>query len=171
MGGEKRKTGSVFPRQRGSPPRGRGKAESFQTLLIAVRITPAWAGKREVECPFCVTAQDHPRVGGEKSAEHDLNETRTGSPPRGRGKGGKDEKGEKKLRITPAWAGKSKKVNGTPNSYQDHPRVGGEKFQFRLECRLVRGSPPRGRGKVYDSVAKSYCYRITPAWAGKRQRS
>ena len=45
VGGEKASKVVRMFWSRGSPPRGRGKAESFQALLIAVRITPAWAGK------------------------------------------------------------------------------------------------------------------------------
>ena len=33
----------------------------------------------------------------------------------------------------------------------------------------MRGSPPRGRGKVRCSVQLDVCHGITPAWAGKRQ--
>ena len=51
---------------------------------------------------------------------------------------------------------------------KDHPRMGGEKPQSLWVFCFHLGSPPHGRGKVYDSVAKCYCYRITPAWAGKR---
>ena len=46
VGGEKSRTQGGNLATRGSPPRGRGKAEAFQTLLIASGITPAWAGKR-----------------------------------------------------------------------------------------------------------------------------
>ena len=34
---------------------------------IHIRITPAWAGKRCVKKVCVVLAQDHPRVGGEKT--------------------------------------------------------------------------------------------------------
>ena len=67
MGGEKSGFFPVFRLVQGSPPHGRGKdlhsTERYQTA----RITPAWAGKRELFETVCVLNQDHPRMGGEKS--------------------------------------------------------------------------------------------------------
>ena len=70
-------------------------------------------------------------------------------------------------RITPAWAGKSFVFDFTCPHLQDHPRVGGEKPRQTLSSWPVRGSPPRGRGKVHHHVIKDRQHRITPAWAGK----
>ena len=50
----------------------------------------------------------------------------------------------------------------------DHPRVGGEKSFFQRLRGMVKGSPPRGRGKVLPSREPSQAEGITPAWAGKR---
>ena len=66
VGGEKRPLPPAAGRPLGSPPRGRGKAEAFQALLIAVRITPAWAGKSTLCLRTMPCSPDHPRVGGEK---------------------------------------------------------------------------------------------------------
>ena len=46
VGGEKIDEGLVQKQFLGSPPRGRGKANTRQKSEIALRITPAWAGKR-----------------------------------------------------------------------------------------------------------------------------
>ena len=51
---------------RGSPPRGRGKVELVQLLVVGDRITPAWAGKRSPLTASKPTFWDHPRMGGEK---------------------------------------------------------------------------------------------------------
>ena len=70
---------------------------------------------------------DHPRMGGEKSIATAKPQTFGGSPPHGRGK----ELGGVVCQlgggITPAWAGKSGYTYTGCNSYEDHPRMGGEK--------------------------------------------
>ena len=66
MGGEKRALFGELVYPLGSPPHGRGKAEPFKSLLIAVGITPARAGKRSGKSASDNVPRDHPRVGGEK---------------------------------------------------------------------------------------------------------
>ena len=70
----------------GSPPRGRGKDSGTVHGCGQLRITPAWAGKSR-EIPLHLrAAKDHPRVGGEKSAQQGVEPPCMGSPPHGRGK-------------------------------------------------------------------------------------
>ena len=109
-------------------------------------------------------------MGGEKAKIQLRTAKRRGSPPRGRGKGGKDEKGSKKLRITPAWAGKRTSSAKPALTRKDHPRVGGEKARPCIAPPPCRGSPPRGRGKGIFSPPFDNPKRITPAWAGKSQQ-
>ena len=91
----------------GSPPRGRGKAHLWIIHQIFIRITPAWAGKRLPHPQRHQAAQDHPRMGGEKSEAAAQKPLETGSPPHGRGKDINALFAMVKRRITPAWAGKS----------------------------------------------------------------
>ena len=77
---------------------------------------------------LCSGRGDHPRVGGEKSFIHSWLSVGTGSPPRGRGKAQMDLSNLEQLRITPAWAGKSRSADLRSELSEDHPRVGGEKF-------------------------------------------
>ena len=65
----------------------RGKVNATQILPIAMRITPAYAGKRYLACVEVAKIQDHPRLCGEKASSF---------PPVIAG-----------FRITPAYAGKS----------------------------------------------------------------
>ena len=171
VGGEKAKITPRLKRCRGSPPRGRGKVVRPDVVAKAAGITPAWAGKSR--CKNCAMdrCKDHPRVGGEKSPQQPPNRSLKGSPPRGRGKGLEDDFEICKKRITPAWAGKSLDTwhGGGPSG--DHPRVGGEKTPPLCPPTPTIGSPPRGRGKEFCSVIPPLLQRITPAWAGKRQRS
>ena len=50
----------------GSPPRMRGKAAIAARRGPAARITPAYAGKRQIFALFWSLSWDHPRVCGEK---------------------------------------------------------------------------------------------------------
>ena len=91
----------------GSPPHMRGKAKDAINAVSAVRITPAYAGKRPRRSTWAQPCTDHPRICGEKKALGPFTSSSRGSPPHMRGKvhllltnGGLS-------RITPAYAGKS----------------------------------------------------------------
>ena len=73
--------------------------------------------------------QDHPRVCGEKSCCWDNPLAVLGSPPRMRGKEFVVDRGISHERITPAYAGKSQRLE-------------------RISP-VSEGSPPRMRGKVF----------------------
>ncbi len=94
----------------------------------------------------------------------------TGSPPRGRGKERWAVLPGKSMGITPAWAGKSDVFQFSATSGKDHPRVGGEKPRTARRTLRAKGSPPRGRGKVYEQTFVWRQRRITPAWAGKSHK-
>ena len=67
MGGEKYKVHVYNTVDKGSPPHGRGKVRSVPLRPRAIRITPAWAGKRGWMRATEITRKDHPRMGGEKN--------------------------------------------------------------------------------------------------------
>ena len=110
VGGEKRCSGNTRIRPRGSPPRGRGKASLMLLMASATRITPAWAGKSTSYLRSETWWRDHPRVGGEKLHTFSENFPFSGSPPRGRGKDIKSSVSFSWFGITPAWAGKSRRL-------------------------------------------------------------
>ena len=116
------------------------------------------------------SAKNHPRVGGEKAGGHRTSPFHTESPPRGRGKERQDHEAGSADGITPAWAGKSLFLVPWLSYHQNHPRVGGEKCSCNFVFTFVHESPPRGRGKVEDMRKAGLNPRITPAWAGKRER-
>ena len=155
----------------GSPPRGRGKVDSLSRQLTGSGITPAWAGKSKEPLKICEKQEDHPRVGGEKLDLLAVVFSALGSPPRGRGKDVDWLGFNQFFRITPAWAGKSGYSSTAGSSGKDHPRVGGEKTDFIFLWRMVKGSPPRGRGKAVYFCHLCPQHRITPAWAGKSIRA
>ena len=90
-----------------------------------------------------------------------------GSPSRMRGKEG-DELGlGQTIRITPAYAGKSKSLPSLHIGSRDHPRVCGEKPQNQKTPPQLIGSPPRVRGKALHFNPHRTGFGITPAYAGK----
>ena len=90
-----------------------------------------------------------------------------GSPPHVRGKAGPNSAHNAASGITPAYAGKRLEYLVNPFSSKDHPRVCGEKPVQRPSHGVVRGSPPRMRGKVSAVDVGKLMPGITPAYAGK----
>ena len=70
-------------------------------------------------------------------------------------------------RITPAYAGKSRKAACFLPLPWDHPRLCGEKKKCSVETMHLKGSPPPMRGKGSTLGAARERRRITPAYAGK----
>ena len=126
----------------------RGKALSGLLITGQGRITPAYAGKSQFDEITIHTHWDHPRVCGEKWHTTRPERSRTGSPPRMRGKADASKCVGLRLWITPAYAGKSSRA--------------------KMELSRNQGSPPRMRGK--DSIMDGLqgVHGITPAYAGKR---
>ena len=105
----------------------RGKAVFGALMLIGIRITPAYAGKRIFRTDAFLYLQDHPRLCGEKSRSQQLQYSWWGSPPPMRGKDKHQHLEICTQRITPAYAGKSVNVKHATRVTQDHPRLCGEK--------------------------------------------
>ncbi len=109
-------------------------------------------------------------MGGEKARDAPQRGQRTGSPPRGRGKGCPLLVEPPEKRITPAWAGKRQTAAMPRTMTRVHPRMGREKTMYFEDKYFCRGSPPRRRGKEGAQLAEKTGIRITPAWAGKSYR-
>ena len=90
------------------------------------------------------------------------------SPPRVRGKELHVGVGLCSIWITPAYAGKRGFARLDQDSFQDHPRVCGEKYPVMDDAFIDMGSPPRVRGKGLRLCAVLRAGGITPAYAGKR---
>ncbi len=91
----------------GSPPPMRGKALPAALAIGGAGITPAYAGKSVYILICSYPARDHPRLCGEKCIHYILFRNGVGSPPPMRGKVDGCMQAIAKLRITPAYAGKS----------------------------------------------------------------
>ena len=146
--GEKATAAGFNLRDVGSPPRVRGKGKSRRIPALQGGITPACAGKRTFAFSGSDVVKDHPRVCGEKLFRLPLFRLPLGSPPRVRGKVTERINNLHVNGITPACAGKSENYYSREADAQDHPRVCGEKCDFRREKYYSGGSPPRVRGKA-----------------------
>ena len=155
----------------GSPPRVRGKALGCRSINDAIGITPACAGKRKRQSDHPSSHRDHPRVCGEKGIKTMQKVADMGSPPRVRGKGVENSGNLCLTRITPACAGKRRRMRSVSRHQEDHPRVCGEKSFSLSANQPVPGSPPRVRGKEPLHAQLCGAVGITPACAGKRQGS
>ena len=134
-------------------------------------VSPAYAGKRLLLISLVNCTRDHPRVCGEKLARLYSSVPVPGSPPRMRGKGYCAAWPRPASGITPACAGKSLAANVPGQIPRDHPRVCGEKLARLYSSVPVPGSPPRVRGKDTGIECHGVAHRITPAYAGKRERA
>ena len=130
-------------------------------------ITPAYAGKTPYMYVSKKSPKDHPRVCGENTTTHTPVQCSVGSPPRMRGKQGPHTGKQARDRITPAYAGKTRRLVPKYQHNQDHPRVCGENPSLALRISLLLGSPPRMRGKLHRARSSASSRGITPAYAGK----
>ena len=129
----------------------RGKDISVFGSEHGCRITPAYAGKRRDTDHMVKLEEDHPRLCGEKENGYVKIYRSLGSPPPMRGKGLDKRCTALVQGITPAYAGKSRKLSSCRRKRQDHPRLCGEKIgDVASEC------TPDG---------------ITPAYAGKSPKT
>ena len=111
----------------GSPPPMRGKVAAVQKRVNQLRITPAYAGKSLSKLKGSLKRGDHPRLCGEKWFCCHMTLCFLGSPPPMRGKVFKSCCIILCSRITPAYAGKSRKWTEIQLHTWDHPRLCGEK--------------------------------------------
>ena len=151
----------------GSSPRGRGKPYKSISDVSHPRLIPAWAGKTGRRSTRGVRRGAHPRVGGENIGLNAGWERLEGSSPRGRGKPSVSGDGHWFVRLIPAWAGKTQRLNRRATQPQAHPRVGGENARWDTYTWRGVGSSPRGRGKRPAPARRGQGDGLIPAWAGK----
>ena len=159
------------PCRTGSPPQVRGKPSLPTYPRSRRRITPAGAGKTALGQNPINVRQDHPRGCGENRIRVSESGAGSGSPPRMRGKRYAAQKAGFLTRITPADAGKTCLSSLPRWATADHPRGCGENFAKQNYTMLDNGSPPRMRGKPSRLHCCTTHTRITPADAGKTQKT
>ena len=145
----------------------RGKVSALVFPAAPSRITPAYAGKRQIDTLREQGNGDHPRLCGEKKESRLQSCLHLGSPPPMRGKEQKAVASPPFVGITPAYAGKSSGGFRVTLRLGDHPRLCGEKPGRALTVSTMLGSPPPMRGKAAVFQKCRHPVRITPAYAGK----
>ena len=167
VGGENFSSPASELSEGGSSPRGRGKLRSTSAARSQSRLIPAWAGKTQSAISEMQDVGAHPRVGGENAQVGIEPPGGAGSSPRGRGKLLFGGVGHCRVRLIPAWAGKTTGQTWRNSQSTAHPRVGGENENPAPPKAAFDGSSPRGRGKLGASRTFRGPCRLIPAWAGK----
>ena len=167
MRGEDLEQGKKTRLSDGSPPHARGRHRLNIGDGAVLRITPACAGKTQVQQGSRREGSDHPRMRGEDRGSRRRRFGGRGSPPHARGR--QVDGFEKRIRdgITPACAGKTAQSRFDVFQRQDHPRMRGEDADPKYPFPVILGSPPHARGRLVSTSANDTDFGITPACAGK----
>ena len=132
----------------GSPPHVRERPLGQCILMMAVRITPACAGKTGFHSFNASSARDHPRMCGKDANSYSVWQPRLGSPPHVRERPGDALRRHVEVGITPACAGKTQTGKVYGYSIRDHPRMCGKDGRKSALCRHRLGSPPHVRERL-----------------------
>ena len=145
----------------------RGKLCGLYIVLYRFRITPADAGKTDIQRAAGSIIRDHPRGCGENAYFRSDEDAERGSPPRMRGKLTIHVRYLQTVGITPADAGKTAKKRVRRRYTRDHPRGCGENCISRSIGTVQVGSPPRMRGKLCGGSHSHIARRDHPRGCGE----
>ncbi len=151
----------------GTPPRWRGGPVPDRYGGVAVRNTPAMAGRTGSRGRTIRRTAEHPRDGGEDSLKGLGGGFKGGTPPRWRGGRQGRDLGDGPRRNTPAMAGRTTAGRAARCRGSEHPRDGGEDGCGPGSCRYASGTPPRWRGGQAALFGEPLHLRNTPAMAGR----
>ncbi len=150
----------------GSPPLTRGTRSLYLISALSLWITPAYAGNTLLLLLGHLELSDHPRLRGEHPKPPGAPPVFAGSPPLTRGTLILPYPSLKACRITPAYAGNTKRSSSDKSLIKDHPRLRGEHFFMFVFFFYLFGSPPLTRGTLDRKTKRRRNRRITPAYAG-----
>ncbi len=169
-GGELRHAILPILRLSGSSPRGRGTRRWSRPWRPPSRFIPARAGNSAGSLGFNALTSVHPRAGGELPRPYCWTTGLNGSSPRGRGTRLRAARRVAGHRFIPARAGNSRRPRCRPRAPPVHPRAGGELKRPKQRFLTRPGSSPRGRGTLFDWLARAVPGRFIPARAGNSAR-
>ena len=138
---------TLFLRDGGLSPRGRGKRLALRPARCPRRSIPAWAGETILRARRHPFGAVYPRVGGGNSILQYEKGSCAGLSPRGRGKPLPYALNLVEPRSIPAWAGETLCGQADQRRVRVYPRVGGGNGVFANPSRRAQGLSPRGRGK------------------------
>ena len=168
MRGEKVFANTIVACSSGSSPHARGKDINSFFWVIAARIIPACAGKRIYDSFGDNKPQDHPRMRGEKWSRSSTMLMYLGSSPHARGKVRDGRRIVLQCRIIPACAGKSSLYRPEAPSFQDHPRMRGEKSTTIVLATLSLRIIPACAGKRYQAEQFLHFLQDHPRMRGEK---
>ena len=151
----------------GSSPRVRGKLTLSLQAKHNTGLIPACAGKTLSPAPWLASPRAHPRVCGENVGLKPRRVALGGSSPRVRGKQMFKPEVDRRARLIPACAGKTRTPHGIVAEYRAHPRVCGENRTPNIQIHPTPGSSPRVRGKLSRHSTLYAVIGLIPACAGK----
>ena len=120
--------------------------------LFREQLIPAWAGKTSKSSASGSAPQAHPRVGEENASSLAMSLALIGSSPRGRGKLHGSRRGRNRLRLIPAWAGKTSHGPDHRLASTAHPRAGGENADRAIARAIAPRLIPARAGKTHQHV-------------------
>ena len=150
----------------GTPPRMRGRRRESAAIAGERGNTPADAGTTTGYPPARRCRTEHPRGCGDDRVASRNASTLAGTPPRMRGRRDLGAGLEREHRNTPADAGTTRKIHGSPTVGAEHPRGCGDDLDLNSNTDATWGTPPRMRGRLTDAALVLATARNTPADAG-----
>ena len=151
----------------GSPPLARGRLLHGGIPQLNPGLTPACAGKTTIDLYTYGDTEAHPRLRGEDQQLMSDAEAHRGSPPLARGRRRRRRRGMFQPGLTPACAGKTRRLVLCNGVHRAHPRLRGEDRSVPSTVQPFLGSPPLARGRRKGSQCFGLKFRLTPACAGK----
>ncbi len=151
----------------GLPPRERGRPLGGFVHGHDEGTTPARAGKTRGHGRSGLSGGDYPRASGEDAKSRRATTSRTGLPPRERGRPCGRFPPRRRSGTTPARAGKTIRRARGWSARRDYPRASGEDNPRRRRWGPAWGLPPRERGRLRLGQGPVAEPGTTPARAGK----
>ena len=151
----------------GSSPLTRGKPDASWPPCHRRRLIPAHAGKTSAVHSLFSASQAHPRSRGENHPIRRGGPRHRGSSPLTRGKPGLLPGRDRRRRLIPAHAGKTRSGQDRSCRPEAHPRSRGENRDHKRQYCAHHGSSPLTRGKPCWSVNVMVGTGLIPAHAGK----
>ena len=147
-----------------------GKHERERRRLLRFGLIPAHAGKTATGSAAPSTPRAHPHSRAEKQAARVAPCGRLGSSPLTRGKLPGVGIPERRLRLIPTHAGKTRIAVPRASNLRAHPRSCGENERTPRHEVPRRGSPPLTRGKPVSGASPHAAAGLIPTHAGKTER-
>ncbi len=166
MRGERTRSFSQHPQDRGSSPHARGTRLQAIGDGVFMRFIPACAGNASPCCAGHRCPAVHPRMRGERAQRLLQTIDIVGSSPHARGTPLRKFDLSIIWRFIPACAGNARGLRSVPFWFPVHPRMRGERAIQEMHAGHGVGSSPHARGTQAIENDPDYGKRFIPACAG-----